>query len=295
MIEIEIHELFSFFRHPQRYFFTQTLGIWFENQGEKAEEREPFAIGQLDGYNLYQEWLEMDLQGEQFSVEKLQARGLWTSGVVGELAFKRKQQEIAQFAERIRAKNLGEPLDDLAIDINIGSYRLTGKLSNRYENGVLLYRYAGLKGKDFIIALLHHLVAQQQQAQTTHLLSSNKGDSHKDDLVLLPDVVNAKQHLQTWLDIYQQGCQHPHTFFVEAAFEYVQQQRKLVESKRASIPALDAAKKVLQQAFQQSYEPEFQLLGRHTQDVSELLHPDFEQYCLELLQPVWNAVRAGDI
>ena len=292
MIEIEIHELFNFFRHPQRYFFTQTLGIRFENQGEKEEEREPFAIGQLEGYSLYQEWLETDLQGKQLSVEKLQARGLWTSGVVGELAFKRKQQEITQFANRIRAKNLGEPLDDLAIDINIGSYRLTGKLSNRYKNGILHYRYASLKGKDFVIALLHHLIAQQEQAQTTHLLTANNKEQHKDDVILSPDVVDAEQHLQTWLDIYQQGCQHPHTFFVEAAFEYVQQHSKLAASKRTSVSALDKAKEVLDHSFKQSYEAEFQLLGRHLQDISEILPPNFEQHCSELLQPVWDSVRA---
>jgi exodeoxyribonuclease V gamma subunit len=291
MIEIDIRELFSFFRHPQRYFFSQTLGIWFDNQGEKAAEREPFVIGQLEGYNLYQEWLKAALQGEQFSVQKLQARGLWTSGVVGELAFKRKQQEISKFAERIKAKNLGEPLEDLAIDINIGCYRLTGKLTNRYENGLLHYRYAGLKGKDFIIALLHHLIAQQQQAHTTHLLSNNKIARHKDDLILPPDVVDAEQHLQAWLAIYQQGCLHPHTFFVEAAFEYIQQQSKLAASKRATVSALDKAKEVLEQALGQSYEPELQLLGKHLQDVGEILHPNFEQHCLELLQPVWDAAR----
>ncbi len=287
MTEIEIHELFSFFRHPQRYFFTQTLGIRFDNHGVKAQEREPFAIDSLEGYSLYQDWLESHLQGEQFAVEKLQARGLWASGVVGELAFTRKQQEIAQFAERIKAKKLGEPLDDLPIDIKLGEYRLTGKLGSRYENGILRYRYAALKGKDFMIALLHHLIAQQAYAQTTHLLSTDKND----DLVFQPDIVDAAQHLQAWLDIYQQGRQHPHSFFVEAAFEYAQQQRKLAQSSRASVSALDAAKKVLQHAFLQSYEPEFQLLGRYIQDVGDVLPPDFEQHCSELLLPVWDALR----
>jgi hypothetical protein len=79
---------------------------------------------------------------------------------------------------------------------------------------------------------------------------------------------------------------------VEAAFEYVQQQSKLAASKRTSISALDKAKEVLERSFKQSYEAEFQLLGRHLQDVSEILHPDFEQHCSELLQPVWDSVRA---
>lgn len=293
MIEIEIHELFRFFRHPQRYFFNQKLGIWFDHQEAKAEEREPFAIGKLEGYGLYQDWLAADLNDRQLSVQKMQARGLWPSGVAGETLFHRQQQVISDFADRIREKNLGDRLDDLPVDITIGSYRLTGKLSNRYENGVLLYRYANLKGKDFVIALLHHLIAQQEQPQTTHLLSAHKDkkEQYKDYLAVPPDVVDAQQHLHAWLNIYQQGCQHPHAFFVEAAFEYVQQHYKLVKSKQAKTPALDKAKAILERAINQDYEPEFQLLGRHIQDVSDILNADFEQHCQDLLQPVWNAIQ----
>ena len=275
---IEIDELFRFFRHPQRYFFNQQLGIRFNNQNAKAEEREPFSVGKLDGYGIYQDWIETLLNDGTVSVQKMQAQGRWPAGVLGELAFNRQQQALNQFVDQIKMKELGARLDDLPIDISIESYRLVGKLSNRYENGSLLYRYADLKGKDFVTALLHHLISHQVEARTTHLLSADN------DLILPANVVD-NAHLLTWLDIYQRGIQQPNAFFVEAAFAYVQQAQR----KKAKISPLDKAKDHLERAIMQDYEPELKLLCRNIKDVSDVLNEDFEQQCQDLLQAAWNA------
>jgi exodeoxyribonuclease V gamma subunit len=155
-----------------------------------------------------------------------------------------------------------------------------GKLSNRYEHGSLLYRYADLKGKDFVAALLHHLISHHVQPHTTHLLSTDK------DLVLSPDVTDSK-HLLAWLGIYQQGLQQPNAFFVEAAFAYIKQ----ASSKQARKPALEVAKEKLAYAITQDFEHELKRLYSNVADMDLVLNADFEQQCQELLQPVWNAIH----
>lgn len=277
---IDINELFSFFRHPQKYFINRQLGVRFNKQDAKAEEREPFAIGKLDGYGIYNDWIQTELSGSKVSVEKMQAQGVWLSGVVGELAFNRQQQVINEFVEQINHKQLGQRVDDVAIDLKIETYRLVGKLSNRYENGSLLYRYADLKGKDLVAALLHNLISHHVEPHNTHLLSKDK------NLVLSPDVTDSK-HLLAWLAIYQQGQQQPNAFFVEAAFAYIQQAR----SKQARISPLDKAKDRLVFAISQDFEPELKRLYGNIADMNLVLNADFEQQCQELLQPVWNAMH----
>jgi|WetSurSiteA1Bulk_404760.scaffolds.fasta_scaffold00165_3 exodeoxyribonuclease V gamma subunit len=277
---IDINDLFSFFRHPQKYFINRQLGVRFNQQDAKAEEREPFAIGKLEGYGLYNDWIQTTLNGGIVSVQKMQAQGLWLSGVVGELAFNRQQQVINDFVEQIKSKNLGERVDDVAIDLKIDAYRLVGKLSHRYENGSLLYRYADLKGKDFVAALLHNLISHHVEPHSTHLLSKDK------DLVLLPDVTDSKQ-LLAWLAIYQQGLQQPNAFFVEAAFAYIKQ----ASSQQARKPALQVAKERLAFAISQDFEHELKRLYGNVADMELVLNADFEQQCQELLQPVWNAMH----
>ena len=175
----------------------------------------------------------------------------------GELEFDRQQAVINEFVGRIEAKNLGAALDDLPVDIHVPApdrtYRLVGKLGNRHENGSLIYRYANLKGKDFICAWLHALCINQIQEQSTYLLSADE------DLVLLPEYCRP-EHLAALVEIYRLGQQQPDAFFAEAALAYVKQAHKLRVSSKASKSALDAAREHLSRAVLQPYEPELRRL-----------------------------------
>jgi len=284
---IELGELFAFFQHPQRYFMRRQLDLRFSGIAADAEEREPFVLDGMEAYAIHHEWISETLNGKGLSVKKLQAQGRWLAGVPGELEFERQQKAINDFAGRIKAKNMGDPLDDLPVDINLQcplgkQYRLIGKLSHRYENGSLFYRYADLKGKDFIAAWLHHLLINRLQNQPTHLLSAD------DELVFQPDDCQP-HYLPELLEIYRLGQQQPDAFFVEPAFAYLQQAHKLETSSRASKSALDAAIEQLTRAAQQAYEPELRRLYQNVPDMGLVLGEAFEQQCIRLLQPAWNA------
>ncbi len=281
---IDLNELLSFYRHPQRYFMRRQMDLHFNGIETEAEEREPFFIDKMESYSIYHEWIQETLNGKAVSVKKLQAQGRWLSGVLGKLEFDRQQVVINEFIGRIRAKNLGGPLADLPIDIKIKDYRLVGKLENRYENGSLFYRYADLKGKDFICAWLHHLIINQVQEQTTFLLSTDE------DLILLSEYCQPNL-LSAFIDIYRAGNNSPDAFFVEAALVYVKQAFKLKNGNQATKSALDAAKEQLSRAVQQPYEPELKRLYQNVTDFEPVLGETFEQYCQLLLQPIWNATH----
>ncbi|GAB6142072.1 exodeoxyribonuclease V subunit gamma [Methylosoma difficile] len=280
---VEVADFLAFFQHPQKYFMQRQLGLRFQGLESLAEEREPFAVTGLDRYLLEQSWLEQTLKQTPLSVKKLQAQGLWLSGALGELEFNRQQALIDAFAEKIRAKNLGETIPDVAIDLRIGNYRLVGKLTHCQQHGSLLYRYSPLKGKDFLGAWLHHLLVNQVQPQATAILASDADygfDAEWADLEALAD----------WLAIYQQGQQQPNAFFTEAAWLYVQQAYKLETGSRAEKSPLDTAKDYLAYQMQRGYEPELRRLYGNA-DLSAVLGADFEQHCQTRLLPVWQAVQ----
>ena len=310
---IELNELFSFFRHPQRYFMQRQMDLRFSRIEADAEEREPFSVDTLEGYAIYHEWIHEALNGKSLSVKKLQAQGRWLAGVPGELEFERKQGEVNAFVERIRAKNLGERLDDLPVDLSVNGYRLIGKLGNRYQYGSLFYRYADLKGRDFICALLHHLIINQAQSCSNHgaaasdLAAMAKVNaavmretfattqptfllSTDEDLSLLPEHCRP-EHLAALIEIYRLGCKQPDAFFVDPALAYIKQAHKLTVSSRASKSALDAAIEQLTRAAQQPYEPEFRRLYGNVADIGLVLGESFEQQCQSFLLPIWAAVH----
>ncbi len=281
---IELSELFSFFRHPQRYFMQRQLDLRFTGMEADAEEREPFSVAKLESYAIYHEWIDEALNGKPVSVKKLQAQGRWLAGVPGELEFERQQQVINGFVERIKAKKLGAPLDDLPIDITVSGYRLVGKLDNLYQHGSLFYRYADLKGKDFVCALLHHLIINQVQPQSSFLLSADE------DLEFMSEHCQPEQ-LSAWIEIYRLGRKQPDAFFVEPALAYIKQAHKLKTSNRALKSALDAAIEQLSRAVEQSYEPELRRLYGNVADLGVALGESFELQCQSLLQPVWDAMH----
>lgn len=281
---VEISELFAFYRHPQKYFMQRRLDVRFNGIAADAEEREPFAIGQLEGYAIYHEWIDGVLHDKPLTAQKLKAKGRWLSGVAGDLEFARQQQNIDAFVEVIKAKALGKPLEDLSVDLTIGNYRLVGKLGNRYVHGSLFYRYADLKGKDFMLAWLHHLIINNIEPQKTGLIALDQ------DITFEPDYC-APGELEAWIEIYRQGLHRPDAFFVEPAFAYVRQAHKLSQSSRAAKPAIESAVDQLTRAIEKAYEPELRKLFLEGYNPEALLNEVFEGHCRTLLLPVWERIE----
>ncbi len=283
---IELNELFGFFQHPQRYFMRRQLDLRFNGIEAAAEEREPFAISRLDGYSIYHQWIDDILSGRDVSLKKIQAQGRWMPGVMGQLEFDRQLQEISRFVERINEKNPGRPLADLPVDLKVKNYRLVGKLGNRYEHAGLIYRFAELKGKDLLGAVLHQLIINHIEAQPMFLLSTD------DDLMLSPEH-GRTEWLAEWLDIYQLGLRRPDAFFVEPALAYVKHAHKLKTGSRSSKSPLEAAREQLDNAVEQPYEPELRRLYGNVAEPGLVLGDDFERQCQELLLPVWEAAHGS--
>ncbi|MBM4206758.1 MAG: exodeoxyribonuclease V subunit gamma [Gammaproteobacteria bacterium] len=279
---IDVADMFRFYQHPQRYFMRQQLGLRFNVITAETEEREPFSTGELGLYGLYQEWLEQLLMGKDMPLHKLQAQGWWPAGNAGAVAFEQNQDALQTFAETINAVNLGKPVAGLAIDININGFRLRGTLNHRYENGSLFYRYAKLKGKDFITAWLHHLLINRIEPQETMLICNDETLRFKQEYCQ-PDLLPA------FIDLYRQGRQRPDAFFTEVAFAYITQALKTKAKKSPKEVAVDYLTNVIN-----NYEGEQelrQLYCDYQTDISHVVGDSFTDVCEKLLLRVWRAVH----
>ncbi|BCG65776.1 MAG: exodeoxyribonuclease V gamma subunit [Methyloprofundus sp.] len=284
---IDINTLFAFFRHPQKYFLQKSLSIRLSQIESDAPEREVFSLDGMESYLINQQWVEAKLNDSNLSLAKLKAQGRWIVGELGEVVFNSLEQEIEQFVSKIAAKEVGDPIAPLAIDIAIGELRLTGTLANLHSEGSLFYRYSPMKGKDFIIAWLHHLIINRIQPQSTHLVT-------QDDFISFLPIHIQGDELERFIQYFIAGQSQPDVFFTEAAFVYIKQQHSLNQPKsRSKVPALLKAQTAFSEALEKSYEPELGLLYQNLESVEELLGVEFEKYCCELLLPVWEAVHGG--
>ncbi len=277
---IELSDLFLFFQHPQRYFFRKQLNLELSGIVAETGEREPFSACELNLYGIQQRWLQYLLAGSELSLKKLQAQGLWPSGAIGAAEFDRHELAMKAFAARIAAVEIGMPIDDAPVDIMTGPYRVIGMLSNLYQNGGLIYRYANLKGKDFMAAWLHHLIINAIGAQQTYLISA-------DDRLQFQSGLYKPSHLSQFIEIYRRGQQQPDVFFVEAALAYLRQ----AANPRAHKSALDAAIDTLGKMIGYDNEHELRQLYGNNADVSSIIRSDFAGLCENLLLPAWLAAH----
>ena len=278
---IEIRDLLQFYRNPQRYFLQRQLDIHLTELPTDVAEREPFELNSLDKYTINDQWIEHQLNNTEFSLPKLQAQGRWLSGIQGELDFNKQHLEIEPFIESIKAKKLGNKQTNQAIHLTVvGSYQLTGNLTNLYENGSLFYHYTELKGKSFIAAWIHHLIINQtiNLPQDTHLLSKDAS------LIFQSDQASSKDLIQL-IEVYLQGCKCPDTFFTEACFAHIKQS---ANQKSKSTPLM-AAQKALYKELE--YNHYLQQLYQNQEDLSEILNPAFIDCCNDLFLPIWKAVK----
>jgi exodeoxyribonuclease V gamma subunit len=155
-----------------------------------------------------------------------------------------------------------------------------GKLENIYQHGSLFYRYAKLKGKDFFLTWLHHLIINQIHPQQTHFISM-------DQQLVFPSTDHQPNILLALIDIYQLGQKKPDVFFTDAAFNYVKQADKLNTSNRAKTPAILTT----QTEFikQMEYDKPMYQLFHQLEDLTELFNEDFENQCKQLILPAWVA------
>jgi exodeoxyribonuclease V gamma subunit len=278
---VTVADLLSFFAHPQRWFVRNRLGIRLDTETELPEESELFSLNSLDNYLVNQELVQacLDKTTEpQTTLAGLKAQGRWMLGAPGQLAFDHVLPELAAFAGKIEAKNMGQSQPDLPIDLQVGEYRLIGQLAGIYENGILLARYSKCKGKDLLKAWISHLLlaTATPAPATTHLLTKELDRC-------FPPCADPQSRLGELLAIYQAGYCSPSPLLVEPAWAYIQQQN----NKRAQKSPLDTAAKSISDSLERGYEPELTLLYDSC-DPDTLLGPEFQRLCEEFLGPIWS-------
>ena len=281
---IELQDLLAFYQHPQRHFIQQHMQLVIPSIETRADETEPFLLDGLSHYKIAQEWIERHLAGntdDQLFYKQLMAQGRWLSGSNGKINFEDHRQDIGAFAEQVKSKAVGNPVDPLLIDITVNNYRIVGNLGHQYEKGNLLYRYAKLKGKDLLPAWISHLLGQSVTQLTEPVKDYETWLLTKDQEWHFKKVSNSQLFLTEIVEHYISNQRKPSPLLIEPAIAWHNQSQK----KSARITPLQSSLSAYQGMV--AYDPFFQLLYKDTKD-EEIIGSEFEEAC-DLLTPIWQA------
>lgn len=242
---VTLADLNRFLRNPTRFLINRRLEVYLPEDPDAFDDKEAFALRQLDRYQVAQELLACRLQEADTTEVKaaFDAMGLLPHGVIGRNEVEQLDDQVADFIQKTREHISGKRLPPLEISLELEEFTLTGKLLDIYEGGLVFYRYGRVNAKDQLRAWLSHLILNchedthaPKESVLAGLDSLDRGNWRG---WKFQPVVDGKSLLLGLLRVYWYGLQKPLHFFPESAFTFAEMlitrksERRALRSARA--------------------------------------------------------------
>ncbi|PWI35207.1 exodeoxyribonuclease V subunit gamma [Vibrio albus] len=228
-LELPLAELQRFWRLPVQYFFNRRLKVFFSDISRGTDDDEPFALDNLQGYQLREQLIAVMLQarlaGEseedvtQGFIRRQRAKGLLPVGAFGELEFAESKAQSSAIVDEL-AFICQSPLPDAEVNIRLAPFGegkpviLSGWLTNRYQAGLIRYRSGRIRPQDLLSAWIDHLcLAVSGYNQRTHLVGYDKKEGVEHRVFPLIDTSSAETILTDLIRTYYGGLNSPLVFF----------------------------------------------------------------------------------
>jgi len=192
------------------------------------------------------------------------------------------------FANKLENITEGNKFNSLDIDYETAGFKITGRITDIYEQGFVIFRYATVKPKDYLRTWINHLLLctigdsqhKNRCTQKTTLLGSN--------LVYEFDPVqNPEEILGHLLQVYWKGLSEPVHFFPLTSYKYA---HLFLVKEKAEYDALGNARKTWEgNDFNpgESNDLYFDLCFRETDPLDD----EFERLSINILKPIFEYGR----
>jgi exodeoxyribonuclease V gamma subunit len=204
--ELTLEGLERFFRHPQKRFLKQRLSVLLPRDVDPIRDREPTRLDPLERYQIGDQLLS-ELAGLS---PELRARVLLQSGRLPPGSPGRVQlAEIEALVSAVLgARDPGPRLPDRELKLELGRFRLIGRLDRIFEAARVEWLVSTLSTKHKLSAWIRHLVlcASGERPNRSLLIGRNKDLAQ---VVEFGPVADASALLSDLLALYELGMRMP--------------------------------------------------------------------------------------
>jgi len=215
---LSINELAAFLVNPSKFLMNKRLGLYLVLKGDEYIEEEPFTPDFLDRYKLNSGIMKALSAGVSHDkhFELVKGSGTLPHSTPGVLTYDNSYIKVKKFYDRF-SHLLTDKSDPLEIDLDIGGFKLTGRVENIYSGRNIFFRYASVKGMDLLSAWITHLALCTAGGffGDTVLISTN-GVQGWDR------ITGCREILSDLLDIYQSGMTKPLPLFPKSSLKYAE-------------------------------------------------------------------------
>ncbi|MCP4366595.1 MAG: exodeoxyribonuclease V subunit gamma [Deltaproteobacteria bacterium] len=283
---LEIEAFCTFLSHPVKFLLQRRLGVYLDESIDLIDEKENFSLNGLEKYKIKQDLLKNRLSGlkldDMLPVQR--ATGTLPHGNIGKVSYSDMSNDAEIFAEKLENITEGKKIDSIDITHEIAGFKLTGKIADIHEQGLVIFRYATVKPKDYIKAWIYHLLLCTNRNSHCPLKTTLLGSNllYEFDLVQNPEEI-----LEHLLQVYWQGLSEPVHFFPKTSYKYA---HLLLEKEKITYDALENARKSWEgNDFTpgESNDLYLDLCFRETNPLDE----EFEKVSIEIYKPIFEHGR----
>ncbi len=156
---VDLAELARFFEHPVRAFLQERLGLYLRDEVRPLEDREALGLSALEQWAHRDALLRERLEGcdPATAAARVRADGRLPPGALGDLAERQSQQRVERLLHRVRELQGGDALAPIAVDLQIGRFRLVGRIGDLYPGGRIVQLLSQLPHARELSFWIHHL------------------------------------------------------------------------------------------------------------------------------------------
>jgi len=220
---VDLDDLVRFFANPAKFLLTRRMGIRLDEGEEVLPDAEPFTLTGLERYLLGERLVTKGLAGQDLRgyLAVARAAGRLPHGMAGDCIYEELRIGVERFVARTRLFLESPQLESLPLDLALGDFRVTGRISGRYGNRLVQQRYARAKPQDHLRAWIAHLALGLADSPRSSMLVGLRGEGEATWVAWeYGPVENGAEALAGLLEHYWEGLQRPLPFFPRSSWAY---------------------------------------------------------------------------
>ncbi|THF59379.1 exodeoxyribonuclease V subunit gamma [Pseudothauera rhizosphaerae] len=225
---VSLAQLGRFYRHPCRYLLRERLGLELPEGEEELADVEPFLPDWSALRVLAARLVPVLVQDGPPDADALfalaRAGAEYPAGAIGEEALRAEIAALQDYAARLRAAGMGEPLPAhelrLALELDGEAWEFAATFADLRTGGRVHARYDDSRAGDYLAAWLAHLALCAGPPSGAECVT--RGVARDGDFVLRPVAPQeARARLAELVARYRAGLVRPLHFYPKSAWAYV--------------------------------------------------------------------------
>lgn len=211
-IALSLDNLLSFFKDPQKYYFTKTLKVVLPDSEQEDDEEIFDYDDNLQNYKLRQTYLKMSRRlPEEETVDKnfislIKGEGLIPAGAIGEEKLKNvvKDYKIREFAEKLYAEETF--CRDFSVNLNGLGVTLYGNVENIQPNHAVVIVASKWDAKQKVQSLIRHFAMNASGTYLdTYVYTLNQSKKVCRYTLEKTDAKTAEESLAVFVELWKKG------------------------------------------------------------------------------------------